>query len=83
MSRSPDIVLEEINSLASHGVSEVQLLGQNVNSYAKDFAADSPYYGWSFAKLLQEAAKIDPLRRIRYMTSHPRDFFIPISRCNR
>ena len=74
MSRTPESILKEIDYLAGHGVSEIQLLGQNVNSYAKDFTADSPNYGWDFARLLQEVAKIDPIKRIRYMTSHPRDF---------
>ena len=50
------------------GVTEVMLLGQNVNSYGKTL--EEPM---SFARLLQEIEKIEGLRRIRFMTSHPKD----------
>jgi len=69
-SRAPQHILDEVRALAKAGVREVQLLGQNVNSYGKDLAEDS----WDFARLLQELDEIEELRRIRYMTSHPRDF---------
>lgn len=68
VSRKASSILEEIDILTSRGVLEVTLLGQNVNSY-KD-----PETGMDFTKLLYEAAKKEELRRIRFMTSHPKDF---------
>lgn len=69
-SRKPQEIIEEIKRLADCGVREVQLLGQNVNSYGQDM----PELSWDFARLLQVINSIDGIRRIRYMTSHPRDF---------
>lgn len=68
-SRQPEAVLEEIEKLASQGYKEVVLLGQNVNSYGKDFKE-----GLDFAGLLEKIEYISGIERIRYMTSHPRDF---------
>jgi tRNA-2-methylthio-N6-dimethylallyladenosine synthase len=68
-SRTSESVLREAGSLAELGYSEVQLLGQNVNSYRDPSPA-----AWDFATLLDETGKIDGLRRIRFTTSHPRDF---------
>ncbi len=68
-SRTAESVLREAGSLAELGYSEVQLLGQNVNSYRDPSPA-----GWDFAKLLDETGKIAGLRRVRFTTSHPRDF---------
>jgi len=67
-SREMQEILDEIKTLASDGVKEVMLLGQNVNSYGKNL--DTPV---SFAALLQEVEKIDGIERIRFMTSHPKD----------
>lgn len=67
-SRDSQAILREIRRLVRDGVSEVMLLGQNVNSYGKTL--DTPM---TFAGLLQEIEKIDGLRRIRFMTSHPKD----------
>ena len=67
-SRRSTEILEEIRRLAADGVSEIMLLGQNVNSYGKDKEGEI-----SFAKLLEEAAKISGFSRIRFMTSHPKD----------
>lgn len=67
-SRRPEDILEEIRRDVDDGVVEVMLLGQNVNSYGKNL--EQPM---SFAKLLTEIEKIDGLRRIRFMTSHPKD----------
>lgn len=50
------------------GVVEVMLLGQNVNSYGKNL--EEPI---SFAQLLERVEQIDGLKRIRFMTSHPKD----------
>lgn len=67
-SRNPEAVIQEIRRLAADGVSEIMLLGQNVNSYGKTL--DTPV---SFADLLTEIEKIDGIKRIRFMTSHPKD----------
>jgi tRNA-2-methylthio-N6-dimethylallyladenosine synthase len=67
-SRNPEDILEEIRALANDGVKEVMLLGQNVNSYGKNL---NPQI--SFAQLLKEVEKIDKIKRIRFMTSHPKD----------
>ena len=67
-SRQPQDIEDEIRRLVDDGVSEVMLLGQNVNSYGKTL--DDPL---SFAALLRRVEKIDGLERIRFMTSHPKD----------
>ena len=67
-SREPKEIIREIEKLVNEGVIEVMLLGQTVNSYGKNL--DNPM---SFAKLLKEIEKIDGLKRIRFMTSHPKD----------
>lgn len=66
-SREISAVVEESKTLVSEGYSEITLLGQNVNSYGKDLADAS------FAKLLSEVSKVEGLKRIRFMTSHPKD----------
>jgi len=68
-SRYPQHIIKEITNMAADGVIEVMLLGQNVNSYGKDFADQT-----DFADLLKIINDIEGLKRIRYMTSHPRDF---------
>ncbi|MGB9660573.1 MAG: tRNA (N6-isopentenyl adenosine(37)-C2)-methylthiotransferase MiaB [Moorellaceae bacterium] len=68
-SRRPEDIMREIKSLVAEGVLEVMLLGQNVNSYGRDLEGRM-----SFGKLLEMVNGIEGLRRIRYMTSHPRDF---------
>ena len=67
-SREPKEIIREIEKLVNEGVIEVMLLGQNVNSYGKNL--DNPM---SSAKLLKEIEKIEGLKRIRFMTSHPKD----------
>src|ERR1700738_2557433 len=67
-SRTSDSVLEEARQMADLGYTEVQFLGQNVNSY-KDASGRK-----SFAELLVAAAEIPGIRRVRFTTSHPRDF---------
>ncbi len=67
-SRSPKDILREIEGLVAEGVVEIMLLGQNVNSYGKGL--EDPI---TFAQLLQEIEKIEGLKRIRFMTSHPKD----------
>jgi tRNA-2-methylthio-N6-dimethylallyladenosine synthase len=68
-SRRPQDVLAEVRDLARQGFKEITLLGQNVNAYGKDFE-DLIY---SFADLMEDISKID-VPRIRFTTSHPRDF---------
>ncbi|MGB0089835.1 MAG: tRNA (N6-isopentenyl adenosine(37)-C2)-methylthiotransferase MiaB, partial [Planifilum fulgidum] len=68
-SRRPEDVLAEVRELARKGYREVTLLGQNVNAYGKDFT-DRTY---TFAHLLDDVRKIG-IPRVRFTTSHPRDF---------
>src|SRR5450755_515059 len=68
-SRTGESVLQEAESLARAGYTEVQLLGQNVNSYR-----DPSPTGWDFAQLLRAMGEVDGIRRVRFTTSHPRDF---------
>lgn len=67
-SRNPQDIIDEIKGLASDGVVEIMLLGQNVNSYGKNL--ETPV---TFAQLLLEIEKIDGIERVRFMTSHPKD----------
>ena len=67
-SREPEDIIEEIKGLVADGVTEVMLLGQNVNSYGKTL--EHPV---TFAQLLQRVEEIEGLKRIRFMTSHPKD----------
>ena len=67
-SREPKDIIREIEGLVADGVCEVMLLGQNVNSYGKNL--ENPV---TFAELLREVNKIEGLKRIRFMTSHPKD----------
>lgn len=67
-SREPKDIIREIEKLVADGVCEIMLLGQNVNSYGKTL--DNPI---TFAELLRAVNKIEGLKRIRFMTSHPKD----------
>lgn len=68
-SRRWDSVLEEARTLAGMGYTEIQLLGQNVNSYR-----DPQDGSRTFAPLLEAVAQTPGIRRVRFTTSHPRDF---------
>jgi len=68
-SRRPEDVLAEVRDLARQGFKEIMLLGQNVNAYGKDF--DDIEY--RFGDLMNDISKID-IPRVRFTTSHPRDF---------
>ncbi len=68
-SRKPEAVLKEVRELASSGVTEICLLGQNVNSYGKDLDEDI-----DFSDLLRMVNDVDGVKRVRFMTSHPKDF---------
>jgi tRNA-2-methylthio-N6-dimethylallyladenosine synthase len=68
-SRASDSVLREVKQLAELGYSEVQLLGQTVNSYADPTARKM-----RFSELLLAVADEPGIKRVRFTTSHPRDF---------
>src|SRR5271165_4538160 len=68
-SRGSASILEEVRQLAAAGFGEVQLLGQTVNSYADPSGAKM-----RFSELLVAVAQVPGIRRVRFMTSHPRDF---------
>ena len=72
MSRRPGDIVREIESLAADGVTEVTLLGQNVNSYGRDLDLNgrSPL----FADLLRRVGSVEGIERIRYTSPHPKDF---------
>ena len=67
-SRKPEDIIREIERLVASGVVEVMLLGQNVNSYGRNL--DKPV---TFAWLLRQVEAVKGLKRIRFMTSHPKD----------
>jgi tRNA-2-methylthio-N6-dimethylallyladenosine synthase len=67
-SRTSDSVLAEARQMADLGYTEIQLLGQNVNSYR------DPAGKRSFAELLASVGEVPGIRRVRFTTSHPRDF---------
>lgn len=69
MSIPMDLIIKKAENLISEGVCEITLLGQNVNSYGKDLKSPE-----NFAKLLDNLSKIKGLKRIRFVTSHPKDF---------
>jgi tRNA-2-methylthio-N6-dimethylallyladenosine synthase len=65
VSRPPERLLAEARNLASRGVRELTLLGQNVNAYSAG--------GYGLAQLIRELAGVEGIDRLRYMTSHPND----------
>ena len=68
-SRKPEHILAEVQGLVKEGYKEITLLGQNVNSYGSDGKT-----GTTFAELLDMVASIEGDFRLRFMTSHPKDF---------
>ncbi|MFD2670018.1 tRNA (N6-isopentenyl adenosine(37)-C2)-methylthiotransferase MiaB [Marinicrinis sediminis] len=68
-SRLPQDVINEVRELARQGFKEITLLGQNVNAYGKDF----DHIDYRFGDLMADISKID-IPRVRFTTSHPRDF---------
>ncbi|CAM2058540.1 tRNA-2-methylthio-N(6)-dimethylallyladenosine synthase [Desulfovibrionales bacterium] len=77
-SRPAEAILAEIRELVAHGVREVTMLGQNVNSYGLDAAVaqragKGGHFFLDFAGLLRQAASVPGLLRIRFTTSHPKD----------
>ena len=83
-SRPPAAILEEVRGLARQGCKEITLLGQNVNTYGRDLPdgeaaalavdGEAPPGRPDFAALLGALDRTEGIARIRYMTSHPRDF---------
>src|SRR5581483_439913 len=69
ISRPFDELISEIEQLAADGVTEVTLLGQNVNSYGRDITKRRPM----FAELLQAVGAVDGIRRVRFTSPHPKD----------
>ena len=67
-SRKPEHIVAEVKKLVAEGYKEITLLGQNVNSYGTDGL------GVTFAELLDQVASIEGKFRLRFMTSHPKDF---------
>ncbi|HEX3617252.1 MAG TPA: tRNA (N6-isopentenyl adenosine(37)-C2)-methylthiotransferase MiaB, partial [Solirubrobacteraceae bacterium] len=70
VSRDPDVLIAEVERLAGDGVTEVTLLGQNVNSYGRDLPSDKRT---SFSELLRRVDAVDGIQRIRYASPHPKD----------
>jgi len=80
ISRPYDDVLDEVRQLAEHGVTEVTLLGQNVNSYGRDLQVAARRNGDAgarlrplFSELLVDVGAVDGIRRVRYTSPHPKD----------
>jgi tRNA-2-methylthio-N6-dimethylallyladenosine synthase len=71
VSRRMGDIVREVEALAADGVSEITLLGQNVNSYGRDLGAGQ--YSPRFADLLRAVDAVDGIRRIRYTSPHPKD----------
>jgi tRNA-2-methylthio-N6-dimethylallyladenosine synthase len=71
VSRRLGDIVHEVEGLAADGVSEITLLGQNVNSYGRDLGAGQ----WRprFADLLREVSAVDGIRRVRFTSPHPKD----------
>ena len=68
ISRKPEEIIAEVRRLVDDGCIEIMLLGQNVNSYGKTLEQKV-----TFAELLEDICRIDGLKRLRFMTSHPKD----------
>src|SRR5581483_2723665 len=69
ISRPLDAIVAELEALAAAGVTEVTLLGQNVNSYGRDLTRRRPL----FAELLRAAGAVDGIERVRFTSPHPKD----------
>jgi tRNA-2-methylthio-N6-dimethylallyladenosine synthase len=73
VSRRPGDIVAEVTRLATQGIKEVTLLGQNVNSYGRDVGSD-------FAELLRAVDGVSGIERIRFTSPHPKDFREPVIR---
>ncbi|MGV7942499.1 tRNA (N6-isopentenyl adenosine(37)-C2)-methylthiotransferase MiaB, partial [Mycobacterium kansasii] len=73
--RRPGDILAEVQALVDQGVSEVTLLGQNVNAYGVNFAdPELPRDRGAFADLLRACGRIEGLERVRFTSPHPAEF---------
>ena len=72
-SRDPDSIIAECRDLFEKGFREVTLLGQNVDSYHWHSGTDGEQRPWNLRSCLENVAKISPLLRVRFSTSHPKD----------
>jgi tRNA-2-methylthio-N6-dimethylallyladenosine synthase len=75
VSRRPGEVVAEVTRLASEGVREITLLGQNVNSWGRDLLPD---IRTEFGELLRACDAVDGIERIRFTSPHPKDFRRPV-----
>jgi tRNA-2-methylthio-N6-dimethylallyladenosine synthase len=75
LSRRPGDILAEVTQLASSGVREITLLGQNVNSWGRDLL---PEIKTEFGELLRAVDAVDGIDRIRFTSPHPKDFREPV-----
>jgi tRNA-2-methylthio-N6-dimethylallyladenosine synthase len=73
-SRSVGDILSEVQGLAAHGVVEITLLGQNVNTYGRDVTVPGSSRRPLFAELLRQVGAIEGIRRVRFTSPHPHDF---------
>ena len=74
LSRSLGDILAEVQALADHGVVEVTLLGQNVNTYGRDLTVPGSSRRPRFGELLESVGHIEGIRRVRFTSPHPHDF---------
>jgi tRNA-2-methylthio-N6-dimethylallyladenosine synthase len=74
-SRRPGEIIAEVTRLASQGVKEITLLGQNVNSWGRDLLPD---IRTEFGELLRACDAVDGIERIRFTSPHPKDFRAPV-----
>jgi len=74
-SRRPGDIVAEVTGLAADGVSEITLLGQNVNSWGRDLAPDLQT---EFGELLRRCDVVEGIERIRFTSPHPKDFRAPV-----
>ena len=79
VSRPASELVDEVRELAADGVSEITLLGQNVNSYGRDLPRERRM---TFAQLLRELDAIDGIERIRYTSPHPKDMRADVIRAH-
>ena len=74
-SRRPGEIVAEVTALAAQGITEITLLGQNVNSWGRDLA---PEIRTEFGELLRACDAVEGIRRIRFTSPHPKDFREPV-----
>jgi tRNA-2-methylthio-N6-dimethylallyladenosine synthase len=81
VSRKVKDILDEAHTLVDAGISEITLLGQNVNSYGRTNSVTPDGGSYSFSQLLREVAAIQGLKRLRFTTSNPKDLSSELMRC--